>query len=50
MRNQRIILANTHLLAPRDADDRVARAQFVLAMLAAVAVLASGVLLVMALG
>ncbi|GAA4479083.1 hypothetical protein GCM10023094_23660 [Rhodococcus olei] len=42
-------LSNTHLLAPRDADDRMARAQFVLAMLTAVAVLAAATLLVLAL-
>ncbi|MGW0175659.1 hypothetical protein ACWDUM_17700 [Rhodococcus sp. NPDC003322] len=47
MQNSRT-LSNTHLLAPRDADERVARAQFVLAMLIAVAVVASAVLLVVA--
>ncbi|MFF0818258.1 hypothetical protein ACFYVR_24355 [Rhodococcus sp. NPDC003318] len=41
-------LSSTHLLAPRDADDRVMRARFVLAMLAAVTVVMSAVLLFLA--
>jgi hypothetical protein len=44
MQNSRT-LANTHLLAPRDAGEHVTRAQFVLAMLAALSVVAAGVLL-----
>jgi hypothetical protein len=41
--------ASTHLLAPRDADEHVARTQFVLAMLIALSVVAAGVLLLLAL-
>ncbi|MFD4294436.1 hypothetical protein ACFWPA_13805 [Rhodococcus sp. NPDC058505] len=47
MRNSRT-LTNRHLLAPRDVDEQVARAWFLLAMLAAVAVVATSALLFVA--
>lgn len=47
MKNSRT-LSSTHLLAPRDADERVTRARFVLAMLAAMSVVMSAALLFLA--